>query len=69
MKTKQAKKPKFEELEHGLGLWFALFLKVHGEASSVDSLAVHSGRCDLKALLSEYSPCDVYNIDETGLFD
>jgi hypothetical protein len=116
MKTKRAKKPKFEELEHALGLWFAQMeakkaiitdailvakakefadrldypseefkcsngwlcrfkqrrgiasRKLHGEASSVDSLAVHSGRCDLKALLSEYSPRDVYNIDETGLF-
>ena len=42
--------------------------KLHGEASSVDSTAVNTGRADLKTLLAEYSMRDVYNIDETGLF-
>ena len=42
--------------------------KLHGEASSVDPVAVQPGRDDLKSLLSEYRPCNVYNVDETELF-
>ena len=36
--------------------------KLHVEASSVDPVAVQAGRDDLKSLLSEYRPCDVYNV-------
>ena len=116
LNTKRAKKPKFDELERALGMWFASMeakkaiitdavlvvkarefasrlnspendfkgsngwlsrfkqrrgiasRKLHGEASSVDSTAVNTGRANLKTLLAEYSMRDVYNIDETGLF-
>ena len=114
LKTKRTKKPKFDELEQALSLWFSSMeakkaiitdailvgkakefasrlgcedfkasngwlsrfknrrgiscRTLHGEASSVDPIVVSSGREDLKRLLSQYSPKDVYNIDETGLF-
>ena len=41
---------------------------MHREASSVNSMAIHAGRDNLKTLLAEYTLRDVYNLDETGLF-
>ena len=41
---------------------------LHGEAASVDVGVVAMAREELKKTLSKYSPRDIYNIDETGLF-
>ena len=42
--------------------------KFEGESASVDMQQVSSGRTSLHALTSSFAPCDVYNMDETGLF-
>ena len=42
--------------------------RAHGEAGGVDEAAVEKGRVDLKKVLEPYSPDDIYNMDETGLF-
>jgi hypothetical protein len=47
------------------GLWFSLR---HGEGASVDDAAVEEGLKDLRALVSEYHPRDVFNMDETAFF-
>ncbi|XP_041379849.1 CENP-B homolog protein 2-like [Gigantopelta aegis] len=39
-----------------------------GEAASADKNAVVSGREELKKVLNDYAPEDVFNMDETGLF-
>lgn len=43
-------------------------LKLAGEASSVNMATVENFRACLPSLLAEYSPSDIYNADETGLF-
>ena len=48
---------------HGISLRL-----LHGEAASVDTGAVSSARVQLQEVISAFAPCDVYNIDETGLF-
>lgn len=48
---------------HGISLRL-----LHGEAASVDTCVVSAARVQLKEVVSAYAPCDVYNIDETGLF-
>ncbi|KMZ76545.1 hypothetical protein ZOSMA_10068G00010, partial [Zostera marina] len=46
-----------------------VFKKVQGEAAAVDMEAVDNWRQDiLIKLLTEYSPKNVFNVDETGLF-
>jgi hypothetical protein len=46
-----------------------VFKKVQGEAAAVDMEAVDNWRQDiLIKLLTEYSPENVFNVDETGLF-
>ena len=41
---------------------------LHGEAASVDADAVVTARVQLREVISAFAPCDVYNVDETGLF-
>lgn len=48
---------------HGISL-----RNLHGEAASVDLSVVTTARTSIKETLAKYSPQDVYNIDETGLF-
>lgn len=46
-----------------------VFKEVQGEAAAVDMEAVDNWRQDiLSKLLAEYSPSNVFNVDETGLF-
>ncbi|XP_064424711.1 tigger transposable element-derived protein 6-like [Latimeria chalumnae] len=42
--------------------------RLHGEASSADMTAIVAGRAELQQTLANYSPDDIYNFDETGLF-
>ena len=42
--------------------------KISGESKGVDPKVVNDGRIDLVKTLSEYSPENVYNFDETALF-
>ena len=42
--------------------------KFEGESASADMQQVSSGRESLRALTTSYAPCDIYNMDETGLF-
>ena len=42
--------------------------KFEGESASADMQQVSSGRASLRELTSSFAPCDVYNMDETGLF-
>lgn len=42
--------------------------KQHGEAGSADVAALEQQRKSLRDLLSQYSPADVFNMDESGLF-
>jgi hypothetical protein len=54
---------KFKE-RHGI-----VFKTLQGEAAAVDMEAVDNWRRDiLIKLLAEYSPSNVFNVDETGLF-
>ena len=41
---------------------------LHGESASANDDVASTSRMSLQAVLSKYYPCDVYNIDETGLF-
>ena len=41
---------------------------LHGESASVNDEVVSTSRMSLQAVLSKYDPCDIYNVDETGLF-
>ena len=41
---------------------------LHGEAASVDTGAVSAAHVQLQKVISAFAPCDVYNVDETGLF-
>ncbi|EGZ29932.1 hypothetical protein PHYSODRAFT_470975 [Phytophthora sojae] len=52
---------KFEK-RHGLRL-----RQLHDEAASADPKSVEAGRQRLQELVELYDPCDVYNMDETGL--
>lgn len=47
------------------GLWFSLR---HGEAGSLDETTVTIGMHDLKAIVAQYHPRDVYNMDETPFY-
>lgn len=47
------------------GLWFCLR---HGEAGSLDENTVMKGREELKAIVAQYHPRDIYNMDETSFF-
>lgn len=47
------------------GMWFALR---HGEAASVDPVAVEEGRARLQQLINQYALRNVYNMDETSFF-
>ncbi|KIJ26725.1 hypothetical protein M422DRAFT_272186 [Sphaerobolus stellatus SS14] len=40
----------------------------HGEAASVDLVAVHTERIRLQTLLKNYEERDIFNFDETGFF-
>ncbi|XP_060085270.1 jerky protein homolog [Ylistrum balloti] len=42
--------------------------KYHGEVDSADMTSVQTGRHDLRQLLTDYNPEDIYNMDETELF-
>ena len=42
--------------------------KFEGKSASADMQQVASGRTSLLALTSSFAPCDIYNMDETGLF-
>uniref|UniRef100_H3AAR7 DDE-1 domain-containing protein n=1 Tax=Latimeria chalumnae TaxID=7897 RepID=H3AAR7_LATCH len=42
--------------------------RLHGEAASADVTAIVAGRAELQQTLAYYSPHDIYNFDETGLF-
>jgi DDE superfamily endonuclease/Tc5 transposase DNA-binding domain len=42
--------------------------KLHGEAESAPLDILPDARADLKQLLAQYDPDDVFNADETGLF-
>ena len=42
--------------------------RFHGESDSADVTKVAIGRQQLKQLLADYDPADIYNFDETGLF-
>lgn len=42
--------------------------KAHGEAGSAKATVVQAGRADLQRDLQGLSLCDIYNMDETGLF-
>ena len=48
---------------HGIRLY-----KCHGEAGSAQATVVQAGREQLREDLRDFSPRDVYNFDETGLF-
>ena len=41
---------------------------ISGESASVDDATIDSWQPVLKSILNRYSPCDVYNADESGLF-
>ena len=41
---------------------------LHGEAVSVNTSTVSAARIELQALVAQYAPEDVFNVDETGLF-
>ena len=41
---------------------------VHGEADSVDCAQLAVNRMDLKELIGQYSPRDIFNFDESALF-
>ena len=41
---------------------------ISGELASVDDATIDSWQPVLKSILNWYSPCDVYNADESGLF-
>jgi len=46
-----------------------VFKSMQGEAAAVDLESVEKWRQDiLTQLLTEYSPVNVFNVDETGLF-
>ena len=47
------------------GLWS---YKFHGKAGSVNTDNVKSAQGQLQVTLKDYSLCDVFNMDETGLF-
>uniref|UniRef100_H3BBU1 HTH CENPB-type domain-containing protein n=1 Tax=Latimeria chalumnae TaxID=7897 RepID=H3BBU1_LATCH len=42
--------------------------RLHGEAASADMTAIVAGRAEFQQTLADYSPDDIYNFDETGLF-
>ena len=42
--------------------------KLSGEQASVDPETVHSWKERLPEIINGYNPCDIYNMDETGLF-
>ncbi|UYV63923.1 TIGD4 [Cordylochernes scorpioides] len=45
------------------------FKRLHGEAGSVDANSVATWKCGIiPSLLAKYSPQDIFNADETGLF-
>ena len=48
---------------HGISLKI-----LHGEAASVNTSTVSAARIELQAIVAQYAPEDVYNVDETGLF-
>ena len=41
---------------------------LHGESASVNVEVVSTARSELKRVLKQYQLCDIYNVDETGLF-
>jgi hypothetical protein len=43
-------------------------IRRHGEAGSVDLVAVEAERVRVKGILAKYAPKDRWNFDETGLF-
>ena len=43
--------------------------KLSGEHASVDPEAVHSWKERLPEIINGYNPCDIYNMDKTGLFE
>ena len=45
------------------------YQRYHGEAASADKTAIVSGREELHRVLKDYDLNDVYNLDETGLFN
>ncbi|KZT51157.1 hypothetical protein CALCODRAFT_443477, partial [Calocera cornea HHB12733] len=40
----------------------------HGEAGAVKETNIEQARTHLKAITDGYHPCDIFNMDETGLF-
>ncbi|KAF0147144.1 MAG: Uncharacterized protein FD143_3102 [Ignavibacteria bacterium] len=42
--------------------------KLTGESNAVDLLSVNTGRVELQKVLAAYSPEDIANLDETGVF-
>lgn len=48
---------------HGISL-----RKLHGESASVETSELNVFRAQLSAIIDNYEPCDVFNMDETGLF-
>ena len=56
--------------------WLESFLKRHnivfkkqsGERGSVDKSVVDDWKCKLKTVCNRYNQCDIFNMDETGLF-
>lgn len=42
--------------------------RIHGEASSINTTDMEKQWKQLRDLLDEYSPADVYNFDEAGLY-
>ena len=43
-------------------------IKMNGESGSADHEAIEKALPMLKATIARYKPCDVFNMDETGLF-
>lgn len=44
------------------------FFKKHGEAGSVDEATVQEEIKRVRVITDQFKPCDIYNMDETGLF-
>ena len=55
----------FQKLRHRFNLKYVTF---HGEAASVPTEIVLEWKQKLVTILEKWSPEDIYNIDETGLF-
>uniref|UniRef100_H3ASV9 HTH CENPB-type domain-containing protein n=1 Tax=Latimeria chalumnae TaxID=7897 RepID=H3ASV9_LATCH len=48
--------------------WGISHHRLHGEAASANMTAIMAGHAELQQTLADYSPDDIYNFNETGLF-